>query len=117
MKIKLNDVLNAQEGLFELQKTKLPIKVSYWLKRMNDKLQPDLKVLFEKRMELMKEMGQETDKEKQLWTIRPEHIERYTAEINKLLDLELNVEWTAIDISELGEVTIEPKYIISWLFN
>ena len=123
MNIKLGDIVSEenQNALVVLQSIKFPIKVSYRIKRIADKLIPEIQAFKEKKLELFKEFGTfdkdpETGKELQSQTILPENIAKYQEQIVLLADTEIVVDIEKINIDELTQ-EIEPKYLLAYIFE
>jgi len=121
--MKLNQIIGSQESLAKLLELKIPIKVSYKVSKLINKIQPDLKIYEEKRMDLFKEYGV-LDEEKQVYNLKPENIEKFSEDLKTLLDTDIDMsfgegkELEKIKINDLsGE--IEPKYLIAldWLIE
>jgi hypothetical protein len=99
----------------------LPVKVSYRIKRLIDKLNPITKVYDEKRVELIKEYGDKVVDEKtgeeNTQVKDPEKIKQFMEKVNELQSVEEEVEFDKIDIEELGDVKIAPKDLVAFLFK
>lgn len=127
MTIKLKQAINAVGGLNALQSEKLPIKVSYKISKLANKLAPDLDIFNKKRLDLIKEFGTE-NKENQTITVDPDKIEEYQKQLKQLeelleTDIEVNFgdgkPFEPIKSAELGNVSIEPKFLngLDWLIT
>lgn len=116
MKIKLSDIVNGVVSINALQEIKLPVKISYRLKRLVDRLTPILKNYDEQRNELIKKLG-EKDEEKDTWNVKKENLTEFYAELQKVLEIEEDIEWEKIKIDELGDVKIEPKLLLDFIFE
>lgn len=120
---KLSTIVGSQEALVKLMALKLPVKVSYKLKKLVIKLQPDLKIYDEKRVELLKEYGTENDNH--AWTIKPENLVKFQEELGKLLDIDVDLKlgedkpFDKIKIEDLGAIEIESSVLVSldWLIS
>ena len=132
-KVKLGEIINvitaiqedkekgikAEKSSFQvLLGANLPVKTSYRIKRLGDKLEPILKAYNEKRNELVKEFG-ELDEKTQNWNVSdPEKLKLFIVKMKELLDTEEDLEFEKVKISELGDDTILPaKDIIGWIFE
>ena len=129
MKIKLREIVNCATGtpanqetgakeikapIIILQETSLPIKVSYRLKRLISKLQPIITVYEEKKNELIKELG--TENEDKTISVKTDKLKEFFAELNDLLDTDEEIDFEPIKLDELGDVKIESKNIIDFIF-
>lgn len=114
MKITLAQIVNSEKALTQLLETKLPIKTSYWLSKFVTKIQPDLVIFKEKQNALFKELGEPVKDNPDMLTIKPENMPKFQEEIAKLLEVEVEVEkMDKIKMEDLGDVSIEPKYLTS----
>lgn len=122
--MKILQILDSQQGLKNLNETKLPVKVSYKIAKMIDRMQSPLRDYEEKRIALIKKLGKE-DKEKNQWEVLPENLAEYQKEMQVLLNTDIrlsysdNNELEKIKLDELGDVSLEPKDLaqLDWLFE
>lgn len=116
MNIKIKEIVSNVENIKELQSIKLPIKISYKLSKLIGKIQPELDIYNEKRDELVKEYGdkQEDDTFK---VTDPNKIKSFIEKINDLVEIEVEIDFEPIDIEDLGDISIPPKNLISWIFK
>lgn len=121
IKIKLSDAVNGVEGLNKLVEAKLPIKASYWVSRIIKKLATDIELYNEKRNALLKELGTagEEIEGKVNYTFEGDNGKKFTEQIMTLLGVEIELDFNKIKIDDIGDATIEPKYLttIEWLFE
>lgn len=116
MKIKLSDVVNNIESLKNLQNLNLPVRVSYKIKRLVDRLNPILKTYDEKRTELVNEFGEKDDKG-DVSVKDPEKLKLFLEKFNELISVEEEVEFEPIKIKELGDVVIPAKDLVDFVFT
>ena len=116
MKITLNDIVSNIDNLKALQDVKFPIKISYRLKRLIDKLDPILKNYNEKKNELVIKHG-EKQEDGTVAVKDPKQLEKFAKEFQELLTLEETVDYEPIKISEIEGVNIETKSLISFVFS
>lgn len=116
MKIKLEEIIKASSALVELQRYSLPVKISYRLKRLLDRLTPILKSYDEKRVELVKEFGEQNEK-KEFEVRDPEKLKLFHEKHNELLEFEEEVEFDKIKIKELGNINIPAKDLVDFVFE
>jgi single-stranded DNA-specific DHH superfamily exonuclease len=114
MKIKLEKIVNSVEQLKGLQQETMPVKVSYRIKRLIDKLSPILKTYEEKRNDLVKEFGEEN--EDKSFQVKKENLDEFYKKLNEVLEIEEEVEFEPINIEELGDTKLKPVQIPDWLF-
>ena len=119
----LRTIVESQPGLQELISVKFPVKTSYRVKKLVDLFNKELKVFTEVRQELFEKYGEMVKDENRINTgemrIKDEYLDKYTREINELLDTEIEVNFTSLKISELGDVSITPMSLVllDWLIE
>ena len=119
MLIKLSEVINNVENLKAIQEVKLPVKISYRIARLVNKLQPEANLYEEKRVNLLKELG-ELDEKGEKYDIKYGTIEnqaKFWKEISELLAMEIEIDFTKIKVEELGEVNMEAKLLNLFIFE
>src|SRR3990167_11024817 len=113
MKITIGEIANQIENLKELQAIKMPVKVSYKLMRLVNKLQPEMEIYHQKRNELVKEYG--TENEDKTFSVKQDKLKEFYPELKKLLEIEIDIEWQKIKIEELGDMNIEGKLLLNFI--
>ncbi len=116
MKIKLRQITGSVEALKTLIGMKLPIAVAYNISKLIPQVDSESKFYEEKRMALVKEYGAETEV-KGNFQVTPENLSKFVEELNDVGELEVELNFNKVKISDLGDATIEPKYLIDWLFE
>jgi len=114
MKVKLHQIVNSAEPLKTLIEVKLPVKISYRLKRLVNKLAPILTTYNEKRNELVKEFG-EVQEDKNI-KVTEEKLKPFLEKLNEVLEVEEEIDFELINIEDLGDVVIAPKDLVEWIF-
>ncbi len=115
MKVKLSEIVESIQPLKSLLEVKLPVKTSYRIKRLTDRLNPIISSYEERQNALVKEYGVEVSKDR--WEVKdPEMLKTYFEKLNEMLAIEEEVEFEPIKVSDLGEVSLEPKNIVPWIF-
>jgi hypothetical protein len=119
MKIKLGEIINTKESLQNLLNTKLPIKTSFILNKLALSLNPELENYEKRRVELVKEHGEEITKEDGTteFKVKQENIELFVEELSKLHAVEIEVDFTKLSIEDFGKVEIEPANLPLWLLE
>jgi hypothetical protein len=115
MKIALHEIVNSVEPIRELQKVDFPVKISYKIKRLVDKLNPILETYNTKKNDLIKEYGTETDGK--LGVTDPEKLPLFLEKHNELVTVEEEVDFEPIKIEELGDVKVAPEKLVSFMFT
>lgn len=115
MQIKLSEIVNSTEQLKNLLEVKLPVKISYRINRLVNKLNPILQTYNEKRNDLIKEFGEEQE-DKSISVKDPEKLKLFAEKLQELLQVEEKLDFDKINIEDLGEVVIAPKDIPEFIF-
>lgn len=115
IKVKISDIVNETENLKTLQTMKLPIKVSYRIMRLINKLQSELTIYDTKRNELIKEFG-EVNEEGNYSVKDPEKIKEFTEKIKEVLEVEIEIDFEPIDVEMLGDLQVEPRLLTPFIF-
>lgn len=120
MKVKLADIVNNVQNIQSYVDIKFPIKVSYRIKRLIDKLQPILKTYDEKRNELIKEFGEEyiNEKEEKVFGVKdPEKMKIFFEKLNELLVVEEEIDFEKVSVDSLDGVKLEVNKIVDFIFE
>jgi len=103
MKVKVVDILNANEGLKKIASLPINIKVSYQLMRLGNKISDELKVFDDKRKELLNKYGEINEGN---WKVKEENMTDFTKDINDILEEDVDIEFEPISLDNLGDVKI-----------
>lgn len=124
--MKLKELVNSQAALIELLKEQLPINIAWELNRLVKKLEPELKVYEDLRVEKIKQYGQPIGDTEQL-EVKEENREVFFKELSELQDQEVTVEFTKIKMSEFVEysrkakepitITTNNMLLLDWIFE
>ena|SRR3990167_697517 len=117
MKITLEKVVNSVEGLNALLVLKLPIKIAYRVaKLVNGQISSELKAYNEARNKLIADLGEKDPKSDNI-QVKPENIQEFREKITELLAEEVELNFEPIDLAELGDIQIEPRQIVEFIFK
>lgn len=109
--------INAEKSSFQvLLSANLPVKFSYKIKRLGDKLEPILKAYNEKRNELIVEYGEKQED----GTVLVKDLEKqklFFSKIKELLDTEEDLDFEKIKTSDVEDVIIPAKDLIDFIFT
>lgn len=117
MNIKLHTLINSAESLKKLIAIKIPIKIGYQLSKLVNQIQPDLSSYEENRVKLVKEYG--ILDEKGDLKVSNDNIQKFTEELTKLTEIDVNVDFEKIKVEDLGQINIEPQELVhlGWLLE
>ena len=118
MKIKTGDLRNIGSGLMEILKIELPVKPSYWLARIANKIGSEQKAFETTRMNLVKKHAKK-DKKGNPLVIKDKDgkptnnydvpdIEAFNKEFNELTEQEIEINIDPIKLDALGDIKIKP---------
>ncbi len=122
--MKLQQLINSESSLRKLLETPLPVKVAYKISKLVNKIQPELTIFNEQRDKLIKELG-EHDKEKDTYTVQPKNMAKFTEEITKLTEIEVDLGFgegkdvEKISVDDLGDIKVAPQELLQldWLLE
>lgn len=110
MKIKLKQILEAVEPLKILLNKELPIKASYRLGRLKSAIESELNQFDTERQKLIKKYGREKDDGSYFVDESDkDNYDKFLTEINQLLDVDIEINYSPIDISIIDECRISPS--------
>lgn len=116
MKIKLSEIVDSEDQMNELQKISLPVKVSYRIKRLADKLQPILKSYHTNRNELIASLG-EKGENNAYSILDADKFKEFTQKLTELTEIQEEIDFEQIAIDELGEIQIPPNNLVGFIFK
>ena len=116
IKITLNDVVSNLENIKALQDIKFPVKVSYKIMRLVNKLNPIYTIYEEKRNALVKEYADAPDEQGNVRVTDPEKLKLFSEKLKELLETTDDVDFEPISVTELGNVEVESKLLVPFIF-
>ena len=126
MKISLNEVRGMQAGLDVILAKEIPIKPAYWLARFLDKIRSEMEAMEKARIKLVEKLAKK-DKDgkpafkkgkdgKQLdppqYDLTDENMAKFNEEFNELGKEEFEIDFTAIKLSDLGDISLKPIVLV-----
>ena len=118
MQITLKKLVEDRLKIKMLAKKEFPVKVSYWIGRVLDKVESEYKEYENRRLELVRKLGKEQEDRPDYWKVTDENQKAFKEAIGKIE--EEVVEFgniNKINIEELGPIKIEPELLVNWLFE
>lgn len=111
--MKIETLVNAEASLQELSTLKLPDAQLAWdLSEALEVAGKHLKKFHDKRNELVMEYGDNDPQDPNTFKILD--VDKFNAEVKKLLDVEVVVEFPQVDLGQLNGATFAAKDMISW---
>lgn len=92
MELKVQEILTIGESLKEFDKKELPSKLSYWLGRLEDKIEPVIKRYNKERDRLILEKHGVKIEDTMQFQVPKENIEAFSKDILDLLDQKETIE-------------------------
>ena len=111
MKLQNGEVYGAVSALAQLADKELPVKVSYWLARLANKLDGEFKAIDKVRAELIKKHGKEQTESRGDFTINPkdENWEKFSIDFNDLMMEETEVDIEPVKLPIKLPETVDDK--------
>lgn len=116
MQIRLKQIIAANDALKKLSTINLPIKISYRLRRLDDKVKSILGTYEEARVSLVKEYGQTQD-DGTFSVSDPEKLKTFWEKTSELQEVEENIEFDKIKLEDMGSISIAPEALVEWIFD
>lgn len=101
MKVKNGEIYQTVEPLKKLMQEKMPVRTSYGIAKLVNKLAEPLKVIEDVRSGLVKKYGKQ-DGAGQGWKVEvgTENFEKFTSEFTELLDQEVQIVFDKVRLPE-----------------
>jgi hypothetical protein len=117
MKLFLRELFNAKEAFSRLLEEPLSTDVAMELRELTNTINTHFTVLEEKRNDLIKSIG--TEKEDGEFEFSKENQDEFVGKFDKMLDVELDLNWDLLSIKALGDAKISVKDLntLSFLFK
>lgn len=115
MTLKLKQLVDNVGALKDLSQTKLPIKISFRVSKLISQVQNELEIYEKQRVEIVKKLGEENPDGS--WQVKVENMPEYNKEVETLGDVDVTIDFEKIKIDELGQIIIEPKNLVEFLFE
>ena len=108
MKLNNGEIFNANQPLGKLMQEKFPVRVSYGLAKLANKLNPQLKIIEDVRQGLVKKYGETDEETKQLAVKQDsENFEKFVAEFNELMEQEVELVIEKVKLPEKVAATCD----------
>lgn len=112
MQFKIGELVDAIDALKELSDQKMPISTSFRVTKLIKDIAPELDNYQNHRMKWFKELGVE-DPTTKVITIKPENIDQFNEEMEKLRNIEIRLDFKKIKLDDLGsDAQLSPKSLI-----
>lgn len=117
MKIKIVDALNGSEALAKLATTALPVVTAFKVARLTSAIKQPITDYDTARVALLKQVGKPDEANPDV--VRIEDQVKWSAELQKLLDHEIEVPDERFSLEDFGGASIEPKLLmqLGWCVN
>lgn len=117
MKLFLRELFNAKEAFSRLLEEPLHTDVAIQLRELTKNINDHFTILEEKRNDLIKSIG--TEKEDGEFQFSKENQDEFVGKFDKMLDVELDLNWDLLSIKALDDAKISVKDLntLSFLFK
>ncbi len=124
MKITLKEVSEMQAGLDVILAKELPVRPAYWLARFLDKVRSEIGATEKIRMQLIDKYAKKDKdgefifkkdnkgKDLQEYDFTKENFEKFGKEYTELSEVEMEIDFKPIKLSDLGDITIKPIVLL-----
>lgn len=109
MQIKLGEIMNAKDAFFKLLSLPLPIKTSYRLSKAARKFDVELKIIEEKRNQLVMKYGEKNEQGNTM--VKQSEMGNFMKEFNDMLELSIEINIEPIDLSLFEDIKLSPLEI------
>ncbi|MEM3091778.1 MAG: hypothetical protein QXD05_01455 [Candidatus Pacearchaeota archaeon] len=112
MEITIKQLIESAESLAILAQKDMPIKTSYKLGKLLNKIREELKLYEEQRNNLIKKYGKDIGGGNyQIDENDEEAINKFKKEHEELINLTVNIEYEPISLDSLGDIKISPMHM------
>lgn len=111
VKLKLGEIDELTESMNKLLVQDLPIKISYEFGKLAKRLSEEQQIFCENKIKLYNKYS--TVDSENVKSIKPENQEKFLNEYNELFNMEVDIPFSPISISNLGDIKITPIDIIA----
>jgi hypothetical protein len=118
MEVKLGVLLDTKEYLRALAAKEIPVRLSYEIAKMLEKIGDEINIFEEQRRKLVMQYG--IEETSGMWKVKDENVETYMQDINELREINISLEMEKIPIRAFGEkINLSPELIIAlkWLIE
>ena len=118
MKVKLNDIINADESIQYLRGIDLPAKLSYKVSKLILALAQEYDIIQQERRKIIEKYGARDENGELVslrvnqYSIAMEYIEEANTELNDLMNTEVELNIAPLTLDELEPYKITPKYML-----
>lgn len=116
MQLKLREIVANVENIKSLLNNKLPVKIAYKLNKLSGKLDKELVPYSETKNKLILELGEKQENGETSITDTEKKAEFFKKN-DELLETEVEIEFDPIKIEDLGDITVAPNELVSWIFE
>src|SRR5574342_417683 len=99
MKIKVNDIVVAWDGIIKLSGMELKISDAFWISMQLKVIEPFYSEFINKRTDLFRKYGEQSKEKPDIIEIIPDKISEFSKELDELLsaEIEINIQTKKID--------------------
>lgn len=109
MKLKISQIVTMQQPIQKLMQENMPIKAAYRLSRIANIIDQEMQTIEQKRAELVKKYGEDNGEGN--YKVKPENLTIFYNEYQNLLDEEVDLNISPIQIEMLENTKMSPAAI------
>ena len=109
----VKELVDMNQALSNVLQKPLPIKIAYRLSRFGKRVMDELVVFEEIRVKLVEKKGEKNDKTGMFSITDPIKRQEFQAEIEKILQEKVEIEFEVIDIDDLGDMKISASELMA----
>ncbi len=108
MQLTVLEVLNAQRALSNLASKPLPVRTSLRVANLLTKVEVEVKRAETRRVNLVEKYGIPNASDPKEISVQPDKTEAFSKEFTSLLEEKVNLDFTPINVADLGDIEIAP---------
>ena len=114
LQVTMNELLNSNEAMRNIATKELPIKISYQISRIINKMESELKIFEDLKRKIFTNYGENT-KDGQI-RIKDENREKFQKEMRILLDTSVEIYGNKIELENFNEIKINAIDLLNLKF-
>ena len=118
IEVTVRDIIEGSEQMRQLMDVPLKSSVAYKVARLAREMERELKTFDETRTRLIHKYGKKDENDELIiddngqYTIEPDKIQDFNNEINEVFNTKVELNATAIKLSELDDCKLSPKRMV-----
>lgn len=101
----LGELVQAEEALQRLIEVKLPAKTAYQVAKLMRLVLAETQHFHKQREEAIRELGKPNPDNPNEVRVEPENLQEFGRRLNELYAVETRIDWTALPVGDLPDIT------------